>query len=161
MRRANVGAHRNVHANEPSRARKHSTKHKADNRNDTEENTHKRRNDDTDDRNRAILARQISLRAFLNCGADFDHLGIAGRGAEHLAAGDNAVKYGGKTAQNGDQNEIHGYPSLQHERAAWPRTHFGRAYRGAAHPKATLLTVLPAKAFRQRHNSGRIVQFKA
>ena len=38
---------------------------------------------------------------------------------------------------------------------------FGRAYKGAAYPKATLLTVLPSQPFRQRNSAVGIVQCQA
>ncbi len=50
---------------------------------------------------------EIGLRAFLNGGGDFLHLFIAGAGAEHLPAGDEAVHDGKQPQPNSNYHEIH------------------------------------------------------
>ena len=44
---------------------------------------------------------------FLDRGRDLDHALVAGRGAEHLLAGKNAVKQRDDAAGNRDEDQIH------------------------------------------------------
>jgi hypothetical protein len=50
---------------------------------------------------------EIRLGAFLDGGGDIDHLGVARRHCEHLAAGEQAVEHRSEPADDGNQNHIH------------------------------------------------------
>src|SRR3546814_517733 len=66
------------------------------------------------DRDGAVLAFQIGLRAFLYRRGDFLHFFITGRGAEHLAGGNESIEHGQKAARYRDQNRIHACLFLPH-----------------------------------------------
>ena len=82
-----------------------STKPPADSGAEEEEDD--RRDDHADDGDRHILAAEVGRGAFLDRGGDFDHARVAGRGAEHLLAGENAVKQRDDAAGDRDKNQIH------------------------------------------------------
>src|SRR3546814_14414010 len=54
------------------------------------------------------------LRAFLDRRGDFLHFFITGRGAEHLAGGNESIEHGQKAARYRDQNRIHACLFLPH-----------------------------------------------
>ena len=100
--RTHVRTHRDVHPDITGNTGKHGADDEADGRNDAQERGNKHSNDHTNNGDGAILAAQIGLCAFLNGSCDFLHFFIACRGAQHLAAGDEAVDYGQDTANNCD-----------------------------------------------------------
>ena len=112
FRGADIGADRDVHADEAGRARQDRADQERDGRQRLQEDADDDRDDDADDCDRRVLALQIGRSAFLDGGRDFDHALVAGRHAEHLAAGDDAVEHGDDAAGDGDVKqvgaEIHG-----------------------------------------------------
>jgi hypothetical protein len=66
LRGAHVGAHRDVHADEAAGAREHRAEHEADGRRAVEEDGDQDREHDADDRDRAVLPRQVRGRALLD-----------------------------------------------------------------------------------------------
>jgi Na+/H+-translocating membrane pyrophosphatase len=80
---ADVGAHRDVHADEAGRAREHRADQEADRNLQAEEVSQQDKDDDADDTDRGVLAAQIGLRAFAHRGGDFLHPCVARIGAEH------------------------------------------------------------------------------
>jgi len=48
------------------------------------------------------LAAKVGGRAFLDCAGYLDHARVAGRGAKHLLAGENAIKQRNDAAGNRD-----------------------------------------------------------
>ena len=107
FRRADIGAHRNVHADiagDPDST--------APIRNATVESPPSVKNriaatTDADHRDSGVLPAQIGLGALLNGGGDILHLGVARRLAQHLAGGERAVQYGDHAAQHGKVNGCH------------------------------------------------------
>ena len=73
-----------------------------------EEHKDNRCDDDADDGDRHVLAAQIGRGALLDRRGDLDHASVAGRGAEHLLAGENAVKQRHEAAADRDKYQIHG-----------------------------------------------------
>jgi len=57
------------------------------------------------------LPRQIGFRALLDGGGDILHAFVAGRGAEHLLAGHEAIDHGQQAAEDGDLDCRHRIPS--------------------------------------------------
>jgi hypothetical protein len=104
---ADVGAHRDVHADIAGDAREEGADHEADRFGEPEEEEDQHRHGDADHRDGGILAAEIGFRALLNGGGDIHHLFVAGRGGEHLAAGDDAVEHCGKSAGYGDEHDGH------------------------------------------------------
>ena len=97
--------------------------HEGGGRKPAEEQEDEDGDDDADDGDRRILAAQIGRGAFLDRAGDFDHARIAGRGAEHLLAGENAVKQRDDAAGDRDEDQIHvvNFPcSTLKRRAAMP-----------------------------------------
>ena len=74
-----------------------------------EEHEDDRRDDHADDGDRRVLAAKVGRRAFLDRAGDFDHALVAGRGAKHLAAGDDAVEQRDDAAGDRDEKQIHGF----------------------------------------------------
>ena len=72
-----------------------------------EEHPHQHRDDHADHGDGGVLALEVGLRAFLDGGGDFLHLGGAGRRAEHLAAGDEAVDHCKQAQADGNQCQVH------------------------------------------------------
>ena len=97
---ADVRTHRNVHADKPGSTRKDRAEQESCCRNRSAAARHVEKDEDqdgnhcADHRNRAILAAKIGLRAFLNGGGNFLHLGVAGRCPQHLTACDEAIDNG-------------------------------------------------------------------
>jgi hypothetical protein len=62
---------------------------------------------DADHGDGGILAAQVGSGAFLDSCRNFDHALVAGRHAEHLAAGNDAVEHGESAAGQGDIKQVH------------------------------------------------------
>ena len=75
---ADVGADRDVHADEAGDAREQGAEHEADRLEAAEEEADQDGDDDADDGDRAVLAEQIGLGAFLDGGGDGHHPLVAG-----------------------------------------------------------------------------------
>ena len=108
LRGADVGANRDVHADEAGRAGQQRAEHEARRRQAAEEEEDDRGDDDADDGDRHVLAAQIGRGAFLDRRGDLHHAGVAGRGAKHLLAGENAVEQRHEAAADRDKYQIHG-----------------------------------------------------
>ena len=80
-----------------------------------------RGDDHADEGDRRILAAKVGGGAFLDRSGDLDHALVAGRGAEHLAAGDDPVEHGDEAAGDGNIKRIHWFrlPRLSGE---WGRS---------------------------------------
>ena len=72
-----------------------------------EEGEDDRGDDHADDGDGGVLAAEVGRGAFLDRAGHFDHALVAGRGAEHLLAGENAVKQRDDAAGNRDKDQIH------------------------------------------------------
>jgi hypothetical protein len=72
-----------------------------------EEDPDEDRDDDSDNTDRAVLAEQIGLGAFLDRRGNSHHPLVAGGGSQHLAAGKNAVQYGDNATANGNEHDGH------------------------------------------------------
>ena len=81
--RADVCAHRDVHADEAGRTGEHRTDQEANRNKDTEEVSEQREDHDADDCDRHVLTAQIGLRAFPHCRRDFLHSRITGIGSQN------------------------------------------------------------------------------
>ncbi len=112
FRGADIGAHRDVHADIARDARQHRAQAEAGRRDrrshPIEEDPDKGQHDDADDCNGAVLPAEIGLRAFLDCGGDVLHLLVAGGRLEHLTAGNQAIEHGEHAADHGRINDHHG-----------------------------------------------------
>jgi hypothetical protein len=84
---ADIGANRNVHADEARRPRQDRAGDEAGGAQAAEEGIDHDGNDDADDGDGGVLATQVGGGAFLDGAGHFDHALVAGRGAEHLLAG--------------------------------------------------------------------------
>jgi hypothetical protein len=78
LRGADVGAHRDVHADEAGRAGQDGADGEADRDGNAEEDRQEYEDHDTDDTDRRVLAAQIGLRALAHRRRDFLHPRIAG-----------------------------------------------------------------------------------
>ena len=83
LRGADVGAHRDVHADEAGSARQDRADGKAGGDQPAEEISDDQEDHDADDADRRVLALEIGLRAFRDCGGDFLHPRVAGIGLHH------------------------------------------------------------------------------
>ena len=101
-RRAQVGFHRDVHADEAGNARQDGPDHEAHRAERAEEHGHQYGDHDADDGDGGVLPLQIGLRAFLNGPCDFLHFGVARICPEYLATGDEAVDHGQQSQDNSD-----------------------------------------------------------
>ena len=63
--------------------------------------------DDADDGDGGVLASQVGGSAFLDSAGDLDHPLVAGRGAKHLLAGDDAVNERDDAAGDRDEDQVH------------------------------------------------------
>ena len=91
LRRAHVGANRNVHADVAGSARQYGTNHEADCRlcpEKYQDQHSKYRADDTD---RRVLAVEVGLSAFLNCRGNFLHAVVARRLRQNPLAHDPPI----------------------------------------------------------------------
>jgi len=107
LRRAHVGAHRNVHADEARRARQNCADREAGGDGPREQQSKRDEDDDADARNRGVLPPQIGLRAFADCARDLLHALRAGVGRHDAADGVDAVDDRQQSAEN-DQTQQHG-----------------------------------------------------
>ena len=82
LRRPDIGAHRDIHADESRRARKDRSDQKSGRERPGHKETKRRENDDADGGDCRILAFQISLRAFRDGSRDFLHFRRAGIGRQ-------------------------------------------------------------------------------
>ena len=105
---ADVGADRDVHADEAGRPRQHRAEYEADRGNQSQRDRDQCRDDHADDADRGILLGQIGPGTLLDRLGDFLHPGVAGRRAKDLHCGQHAIDDSGETAQDRDQNDIHG-----------------------------------------------------
>ncbi len=77
-----IGAHRDVHANEPGSAREHGPDQKADRRIDAEQQPGNDKDDDADNGNGCVLALEIGGGAFADRSGNLLHAGTAGIGGQ-------------------------------------------------------------------------------
>ncbi len=104
---ADVGPDRDVHPDEAGGAGEQGADDEADGFDVAEEQEDERRDDHADDRDRAVLAAEIGVGALLDGGGDRDHALIAGRGFQHLEAGENAVEHCDRSAGYGNEHDFH------------------------------------------------------
>jgi hypothetical protein len=107
FRSTDVGADRDVHADIAGDARQNRADDEADGGDRAEREEQDDGDNDADDRDGGVLAAEIGLCAFLNGGGDVLHLGIAGRRAQHLLAGDETIDHGDDAAEDGDGDRGH------------------------------------------------------
>ncbi len=88
---ANIGAHRDVHADEAGQAREDRADQEADRDQASEEVPDDQEDHDPDDRDGGVLALEIGLCALTHGARDFLHTRIAGIGREHGAGRPNGV----------------------------------------------------------------------
>jgi hypothetical protein len=112
LRRANIGAHRDVHADIARHARQHGAEQEAHGRYAAQGGEHDHGDDHADDGDGGILPAQIGLGALLDGRRDVLHLGVARRLTQHLAGGEGAIQHRDQAAENGDGNGCHSDPSL-------------------------------------------------
>ncbi len=89
--RADIGAHRNMHADESGGGGKHRAQGKADGDIFAQKPAQYRANHNADNGDGAVLAVQIGDRAFLNSGGDSAHAVVARRHRKYRARGEKAV----------------------------------------------------------------------
>ena len=92
MRRAHVGAHRDVHADVAGETGEDRADREAAGGRPAERETEDHEEHDADDGDRRVLAVEIRSGALLDGGGDFLHPGVAGGLREDPACGDDAVK---------------------------------------------------------------------
>ena len=107
LRRAHVGANRNVHADEARRARQNCADREAGGDGPREQQSEPDEDDDADARDRGVLPPQIGLRAFVDRVRDLLHALGAGVGRHDAANGINAVDDRQQSADN-NQTQQHG-----------------------------------------------------
>ncbi len=101
---ADVGADRDVHPDEACRARKHRADQKANRGNVAQSSEDDRCDNNPYDPDGGVLALQVGVCAFLDCGGDFLHAFVACRASENLATGDEAVDDGQQSQDNCDRD---------------------------------------------------------
>ena len=97
LRRADVGAHRDVHADETGRAREDRTDQEADRHPFAEQPGERDEKHDADHGNGDVLTLEIGLRAFGDRTGNLLHALVAGIALHHIAIGPDAVGYGKRT----------------------------------------------------------------
>ena len=100
LRRAHIGAHRYVHADIACGTGEHCADGKADGLRHPEQISEDEKDDDADNGDCGVLAREVSSSAFLDRRRDFLHARGAGICGEHGARGDNPVNDGENAASN-------------------------------------------------------------
>ncbi len=113
LRRADVRAHRNEHADIAGCAREERPGGEAERLHDAERKEENCEDDDACDQDRRILPVEVGLRAFLDRRSDFPHPIAARRQRHHLLNGERAVQ-NREPASRDDQQECcaHVVPSL-------------------------------------------------
>ena len=104
---ADVGPDRDVHADEARGAREQGADSEAAGLDGAEEEEDQSRDGDADDGDRGVLAAEIGVGALLDGGGDRDHALIAGRGFQHLEAGEDAVEHRDHSAGYGNEHDFH------------------------------------------------------
>ena len=107
---ADIGLHRDVHADEAGDAREQRADQEADRGDQAEEIEDEGGDDHADDGDRHILAGEIGARALLHGSGDVLHPLVAGRRFQHLHDGDEAVEHGEQAAADGDEHDVHDLP---------------------------------------------------
>ena len=103
-----VGAHREVHADEPGGAGEHAADHEADPGGDVLEDRDQDRQRDGDRGDDHVLAVEVGLGALLDGSRDLLHALVAGREAEQPLGHERAVEDGGAGADERDQDAVVG-----------------------------------------------------
>ena len=107
LRRAHVGAHRDVHADETGEARQRRADGKSDGDKPAKEITDDEEYDDSDDSDRGVLALEIGLRAFPHCPRYLLHL-LAARVGRHDRLGrPDAIHDGEQAAGENPPQDSH------------------------------------------------------
>ena len=100
LRGADVGAHRDVHADIAGSRRQHRADDEADGDMDAEGQAKDDQDHHADDADRGILAVEVGAGALLDGGGNLLHARGAGVGRQHLLAGDQAVDQRQQTADD-------------------------------------------------------------
>ncbi len=108
LRGADVGAHRDVHADEAGRARQDCADQEADRDPDAEEVNQQREDDDADDGDGHVLAAQIGLRALGDRGRDLLHAIGARVGTQHRRRRPDGVNNRKRSAEHDHPQSCHG-----------------------------------------------------
>jgi len=117
LRRAHIGAHRHIHADEAAGAREHGAHHEAHGRGAVEKDTNENRQHHADDGDGLVLAGQVGGRAGLDGSGNLLHAGIAGVLGKNPSTGPEAVGHRNQSAnqsqyQWGSQRCISSHSSL-------------------------------------------------
>ncbi len=113
LRGADIGAHRDVHADEAGRAGEQRAEQEAEGHPPAEQDDEQHEDDAADIGDGRVLALEIGLRAFGDGVGDFLHPLRAGVGGEQLLRGLHPVDDGQKSKDNGEKQHHGGFaPSL-------------------------------------------------
>ena len=105
--RADISPDRYVHADEAGQAGQQRADEEADRGDRSKEIIYEGDDDYTDDRDGAVLAGEVGLRALLHSARDVPHPLVTGRRLQHLHGGHNSVEYGNDAADNRDKQQVH------------------------------------------------------
>jgi GTP-binding protein YchF len=108
LRRAHVGAHRDVHADEAGEAGQHRTDQKAEGDLLAEQEPEPDQQHDADACDGDVLALEIGLRAFGDRARDFLHALVAGVTLHDIEVGPDSVKERGRSKCDDDEQWAHG-----------------------------------------------------
>jgi hypothetical protein len=103
LRRADVGADRNIHADEARRGREQGAEQEADRHGEAEEDRHQHEEHRADDADGGVLPPEIGGGALLDGLGDLLHAGGARVERQDLAGGDHAVGDRGRPQQDHQQ----------------------------------------------------------
>ena len=122
LRGADVGAHRDIHADEAGGAGQDRADGEADRDQPAEQQPDHDEDHDPHHADGGVLAFQISLRALTDGGGDLLHFGRAGIGLHHRHGGPDAIDNGKQTAGDDHPQSCHSNPRLDWNVPDFPKS---------------------------------------